>query len=115
MEGSRNPKEIRGYCEQSCSTTLEAGSQLIRMKEGSVATLETGAAANLVCFRRLTHHNSPMGKVGLPRVETYPAKARLKFGGGRIGDARFAADITAAIAGARRNFTALVLDVGAPA
>ena len=52
MEGSRNPKEIRGYCEQSCSTTLEAGSQLIRMKEGSVATLETGAAPNLVCFPR---------------------------------------------------------------
>ena len=115
MAGSRTPKERRGSWEQSFRTTLEAGSPLICAQEGSVGILDAGATANLVCVRWLTHHDSFLGKMGLPRGPTNPAKARLKFGGGRMGDARFAADITAGIAVCGSNFTASVLDAYTPA
>ena len=98
MEGSRNSEESSGSCEQSFLPTLEDGSQLICMKEDSVVILDTGATANLVCFRRSTQNNSLLSKLGLPRVATSPAQARFKFGGGRMGGARFAADIAVAIA-----------------
>ena len=55
------------------------------------------------------------GNMGLPRVSTYPAQARFEFGDGRMGDVRFAANITVGIAGAEGNFTAFVLDADIPA
>ena len=39
--------------------------------------------------------------MGLRRVATYAAQARFKFGYGREGDVRFAADITVGVAGAK--------------
>ena len=77
--------------------------------------LDTGATAILVRFRWLNRHNSTSGKVGLPRVSIYPAQARIKFGNGRTGDVRFAADMTAGIAGAKGNFTAFAPGADIPA
>ena len=114
MEGYRNPKGSSGNCEQSISTTSEAGSQLLRMREGRVVISDTGATADLVCLRWLIHHNSRPEKMGRPPGATYPAKARFKFGGGRMGDVRHDADISAAIAGAKGNFTASVFDADIP-
>ena len=85
------------------------------MRNDSVVVLDTGATANLVCFRWLGHHNTLLEQQGLPRVPTYPAQARFKFGDGRTGDVCFAADITVGIAGAKGTFTAFVLDADIPA
>ena len=75
-----------------------------------MAILDTAATASLVRFRWLTHRNSILEKVGIPRLSTYLALARFKFGGGGIGDARFVADIAMGAAGAKGIFTASVLD-----
>ena len=85
------------------------------MKEDSVVTLDTGATANPLRFRWPKTHNSMLGKIGLPRVTTYPSQARFEFGDGRMGDVRFAADITVGTAGAEGSFVAVVLDVDPPA
>ena len=85
------------------------------MRDDSVVVLDTGATANLVCFRWLSHHNSLLEQQGLPRVLTYPAQARFKFGDGRTGNVCFAADITVGIAGAKGAFTAFALDADIPA
>ena len=44
-----------------------------------------------------------------PRVLTFPSRARSKFGGGRIGEVRPAADVT------EGNFAACLLDAEIPA
>ena len=56
-----------------------------------------------------------LGKMGLPRVPTFPAQAQLKFGGGTKEGVGFFADITAGIAEAAGHFTASVLDADIPA
>ena len=68
------------------------------MGEDCAVSLDASATGNPVFFRRLTHRNSPLGKMGLPRVATYLAQARFKFRRGGMGDVRSAADITAGIA-----------------
>ena len=54
-------------------------------------------------------------KMGLLRVQTYPAQARFQFGGGRMRDVRIAADVTEGIAGATGNLMAFVSDAEIPA
>ena len=98
MGESKNPNEGGGNCEQSSSSTLEAGSQLLRMKEDSDILLRTGATVNVARFRWLANRSSLLDKFGHPRVETYPAKARFEFGGGRMGAARVAGGITVGFA-----------------
>ena len=85
------------------------------MGEDSFVIPDTGATAKLVCFWSLTHRNSLLGETGLLGFATYPAQATSKFGDGRMGDVRFAADITGRIAGAKGNFPAFVLGAGIPA
>ena len=115
MDGSRSPEKGSGNCEQSFSTTLEAGSQLVCAKGNSVVILDTGATANLASFRWLARRNSIPGEMGPRRVATYPAQARFTFAGSRMGDVRFAADIAAGIAGAKSNSAASVSDTDIPA
>ena len=107
--------KVEGRNEQSFSTSLDSGCQLVCMRDDSVVVLETGATANLVCFRWLSHRNSRLEKKGFPRVMTYPAQARFKFGDGRTGCVCFAADITVGIAVAKGTFTALASDADIPA
>ena len=55
-----------------------------------------------------------MGKLGLPRIATFPARARFEFGGARRGDVRSATDITAGNAGAKGNSAAIAVDADIP-
>ena len=55
-----------------------------------------------------------LGKHGRHRVSTYPARARLKLGGGRLGEVRFAADIPVGVAGRKVEFTAFALEADIP-
>ena len=82
-ESSPAVMQSEGRTEQSFSTSLDSGCQLVCMRNYSVVALDTGATANLVCFRWLSRHNSLLEQQGLPRVLTYPAQARFKFGDGR--------------------------------
>ena len=95
--------------------TLEVGSQPICMKEGGAVCPDIGSTANLVRFRRVAHSNSLFAKMGLPRIMTYGALANLKFRDGRMDDVRYAADISADIAGAKDNFAAVALAADLPA
>ena len=54
-------------------------------------------------------------KHGAPRVSTYPACRRFKFGDGRRGAERFAAESTAGIACFKETFAAFALDADTPA
>ena len=49
------------------------------------------------------------------RVSTYPAGARFKFGDGRLGGVRLAADLPLVIAGTKGEFTAFALEADIPA
>ena len=82
---------------------------------GRVAVLDAGAAANLVCFRLLGHHNRILGRNGFPRVPTYPARVRFTFAYGRLGEVRHAADFPVGIATNRGKFTAFASEAGMPA
>ena len=59
-------------------------------------------------------HNSILNCRGVSRAETYPACAGFKFGDGRLGDVRCAADIPLGIFGARGTFMALAPEAGIP-
>ena len=87
---------------------MGAGGAFVISQEYSVVVLDTGAAANLVCFRSLAHHNRILERRGIPRVTTYPSQARFRFGDGRLGEVRHAAAISV-------GFTAFVLGGGVPA
>ena len=80
-----------------------------------MVVLDTGDAANLVCFRRLPPHYRLLEKYGFQRVSIYPSKARFRFGDGRLGEVRPAADIPVGIAGNMDKFNAFVLDAHIPA
>ena len=64
--------------------------------------------------RRPTSRASDLRKMGAPEVSTYPAMARFKFGGGRFGGVRYAADIKTVIAGRRGAFTSFALGADIP-
>ena len=80
-----------------------------------MAALDSGATANLVCFRWPEHHNRLLERRGMQRVYVYQSKARFCFGDGRVGAVRRAADILVGVAGNTGKFTAFVLDAGIPA
>ena len=90
-------EDARSNCEQCFRTTLDLGGQFLCVGGDCVVALNTGAPANSVCCELLGNHFLLVGKQGLPRVSTYPS--RFRFGDGRIGGVRYAADITAGIAG----------------
>ena len=90
--------EARGSCEQSFSTKLDPGSQPLEPGEDSVVVSDTGATANLARFPWSDNRKLLLEKHGSPRVSTHPARARFKFGGGRLRGVRLAADITVGIA-----------------
>ena len=85
------------------------------MHADSVAVLDIGATANLICFRWLERHNRLQAKRGYPKVSTYSSTARPRFGDGRLGEVRHAADTTVGIAGHKDKFAACALDTGTPA
>ena len=101
--------------EQSFITSLRVSDHIAYASNDSVVILDTGATANLICFRWLDHHNSILRQWGLEKVTPYRANATFRFGDGRTGDVGFAADVTVGLAGAKGQFTAFVLDSDIPA
>ena len=81
----------------------------------SAVVLDTGATANLVCYKWLENHNLFLGKQGLAEAVPYPSAARFKFGGGGIGEVKHAADTKVGIAGCAGAFAAFALDAEVPA
>ena len=53
--------------------------------------------------------------MGIPQVGAYRAMARFKFGDGRIGEVRYAADIKVGIAGCGCAFSVFALEADIPA
>ena len=53
--------------------------------------------------------------MGFPKVMPNPTMARFKFGDGRVGEVKHAADIKVGSAGRKGAFTAFVLDADIPA
>ena len=88
---------------------------LIMSSEKSEASLDTGATANLACFKLLQRHNSLQAKSGAPAAEMHPGAASFNFGNVRLEQVRYAADVPVAIAGRRGMFTALPVDADIPA
>ena len=84
--------EAGGECDQSFPTTLDTGGLFMVSKEDSVAVLDTGAAANLVCSRLLGHHDQLLGSHGLQWLSTYPSRVTFRFRDGRLGEVRHATD-----------------------
>ena len=85
------------------------------MRNDSVVALDTGATANLACFKWLGHHNSNLQTTGFPKVTTYPTIARFEFGYGRVGEVKYAADFEVGVAGRRGAFASFVSETDIPA
>ena len=80
-----------------------------------MAVLDTGAAANLACYKWLDTHNSVLERRGLEKAVPYSSNARFNFGDGRIGDVKHATDIEVGIARCKSTLAAFVLDADIPA
>ena len=90
---------------QSFATTLDAGGLFSVSGSDSVVVLDTSHTANLARCRSLEHHNRILQRKGYLRVTTRPASARFRFGDGRPGGVRRAAEIPVGIAGSKGGFT----------
>ena len=110
-----NSEKAGSECEQAPSTTLDAGGLFLVSKEDSAGALDTGAAANLVCFRWLERRNQLLERRGYQRGTTYPSEARYHVVDGRLGELPQAADILARISGDHGKITAFLLDADTPA
>ena len=100
--------------ENSFPATLELGGRFATAQSESAVALDTGATANLVCYKWPETRNSFSGKRGFAKAAPYPSSARFKFGDGRVGVVGHAADIKVGIAGRRGAFTAFALDAEIP-
>ena len=64
-------------CEQPFATTVDAGDAFMVSQDESVVVLDTGATANLVCFRWLARHSRVLERHGIPWVSTYPPQRKI--------------------------------------
>ena len=103
-DGSPAETAPKSNCKQSFSASPDLGGQFLRIDAAFVAVLNASAAPNLARFRRVGHRNEYSEREENPRVTAYAACARYKFGDGRLGEVRRAADISAGIAGSRGKF-----------
>ena len=103
--GPAGPERLQ---EQSFSTTLEIGRQLAVAQSDSVVALGAGAIANSVSFKWLGNRTSFLRMMGFPRVISYSAMARFKFGNGAASEVEHAADIKFGVAGCRGASAAFV-------
>ena len=96
--------ETRRKCEQPFVITADAGDAFMVSQD-----------ANLVCFRWLARRNCFLGRRGIPRrPAANPSQARFRFGDGRLGGVRRAADIPVGIAGNKGMYTARVPEGDTP-
>ena len=94
---------------------MDTGNLFLVSAEDSVLAPEKGATANLVCLRWFEHRNRLLERHGFQGASAYPSKARFRFEDWRVGDVRYAADISVGIAGTKGKFTTFALDAGTPA
>ena len=80
----------------------------------SAVNSDAGAAANSASSQWLEDRNFLRKNRGLPVVEAYPAKAKFKFGDGRIDENRFVADFPKGTPGRRCKFASISVDVEIP-
>ena len=85
------------------------------MKGGCVVFRDTGQTGQSGVLSLVAPSQFPSGATGLPRVTTYPTRARFEFGGGRMGYAHFSADIVVGIVDSKGNMTVSALDADIPA
>ena len=86
------------------------GRLFLVLEADSLVVLDTGAAADLVCFRWLGHRSRISERRGYQKVSTSPLSAIVRFGNGRLGEVPHAAETPVGIAGNKGKFTAFVLD-----
>ena len=91
------------------------GGQFSASQSDSVVALGTGATANLVCYKWFANHNLYSGRRELEKAVPHPSSARFKFGDGRIGGVKHAADNRVGIAGCKGACAAFLLDAEIPA
>ena len=94
---------------------MDLGDLFLVPREDSVVALNTSTAANIVRFSWLAYRNRILEGRGAPRVSTYHSKARFRFGDGRLGEVRHAADILVGVAADKGKFAAFALDADIPA
>ena len=107
--------ETESTCAQPFAATMDGGDIFSVSREDCVVLFDMGATANLARFSRQAHHNRILGKYAIPRVATYPARARFLFGAGRLGEVRHATDVPVGVARNRSMLTAFVLAADIPA
>ena len=96
--------------EESSSATLEPTGGFSVAAADSVEAPDTGATADLACFKWLYPRYSDLRKFGVPRSQPYSARAGFECGNGAMSVARYAANIPVGIAGARDEFTSFLVD-----
>ena len=102
-------------CEQSSPTSLDLCDQFMLAAADSVVVLDAGPTASNLVFRWLGRHRRMLERQCFPPVSTFLAYARFKFGNGRRGEVRRAADIPVGIGGVTGELTAVALEAGIPA
>ena len=94
---------------------MDLGELLLASRKDSAVASDTGAAANLVSFKWSAQQNRILERYGIPRAHTYFSRTRFRFGDGRLGDVRPAADIPVWIGSYKGARTAFAQDAGIPA
>ena len=107
--------ETEGNCEQPYVAEVGAGDLFMVAQDGGAVVLDTGATANLVGYSWLARQNRILERRGTLRATTLPSKATFRFGDGRLGEERHAADIPVGNTGNRGMFPAFALDGDVPA
>ena len=116
-QGPGQPREDDGStsCEHPFSATPDADCQFVFEETGSAAVLAARATASVLCSRRSGRHNRISAQNEFPQLSTYPGCARFKFGDGRLGEVRCAADNPVGIAGTTGKLTAFATEADIPA
>ena len=73
-EDSPLQKDYENSCEQPPTATPHLVRKFTVMDADTAVVLETGGAANCVCFMMLGRRNSIVERWGVPCAETYPAR-----------------------------------------
>ena len=85
------------------------------MDAGSVAALDSGATANLVCLKWVGRRKSILECLGVPRAEALPAYASFKLGDGRLGEVHCAAATPSVTVSSCGEFTSFAPESDRPA
>ena len=115
QDGALSPKrDLEKPCEESLPATLELLGGFSVAGMDSLAASDTGGTANLASPEWFNRRNTLSGDFGAPTAQPYPDRTRFRFGGGRMSEFRFAADVPGGITGGRGKFTAFLLEAEIP-